>query len=162
MVGRNKHFCSSTTTTETNKVSMNFRSVIRGVSRTAATSKIELFVIIVNGFQRLTIITMCSIMDVAVDLDPPLKKTHFRNLWTNNGKAMIKSEAATRGVLLKNVFLEIWQNSQENTCARTWKKEDWQRETLAEVFSCEFCEISNNTFSTEHLQATASVKWFCI
>ena len=98
---------------------MNFCSVIRGVSRTAATSKIELFVIIVSGFQPLTIITMCSIMDVAVDLDPPLKKTHFRNLSTNNGKAMIKSEAATRGVLLKNVFLEIWQNSQENTCART-------------------------------------------
>ena len=30
-------------------------------------------------------------------------------------------------------------------------------ETLAQVFSCEFCEISRNTFSTEHLQTTASV-----
>ena len=28
------------------------------------------------------------------------------------------SEAATRGVLQKKVFLEIWQNSQENTCGR--------------------------------------------
>ena len=28
------------------------------------------------------------------------------------------SEAATRGVLWKKVFLEISQNSQENTCAR--------------------------------------------
>ena len=28
------------------------------------------------------------------------------------------SEAATGGVLLKKVFLEISQNSQENTCAR--------------------------------------------
>ena len=28
------------------------------------------------------------------------------------------SEAATGGVLLENVFLEIPQNSQENTCAR--------------------------------------------
>ena len=28
------------------------------------------------------------------------------------------SEAVTRGVLWKNVFLEISQNSQENTCAR--------------------------------------------
>ena len=28
------------------------------------------------------------------------------------------SEAATRGVLLKKVFLEISQDSQENTCAR--------------------------------------------
>ena len=30
-------------------------------------------------------------------------------------------------------------------------------ETLAQVFSCEFCEISNNTFFTEHVWATASV-----
>ena len=29
-------------------------------------------------------------------------------------------------------------------------------ETLAQVFSCEFCEISKNTFFTEHLQTTAS------
>ena len=28
------------------------------------------------------------------------------------------AEAATRGILCKKVFLEIWQNSQENTCAR--------------------------------------------
>ena len=28
---------------------------------------------------------------------------------------------------------------------------------LAQVISCEFCEISKNTFSTEHLPATASV-----
>ena len=30
-------------------------------------------------------------------------------------------------------------------------------ETLAQVFSCEFCEISKNTFSTEHLLTAASV-----
>ena len=39
---------------------------------TAATSKMELFVIIVNGFQPLTIITKCSILDVAAVLDPRL------------------------------------------------------------------------------------------
>ena len=44
----------------------------RGGSRTAATSKMERFVIIVNGFQPLTIITKCSILDVAAVLDPPL------------------------------------------------------------------------------------------
>ena len=32
-----------------------------------------------------------------------------------------------------------------------------KKETLAQVFSCEFCEISNNTFFTEHLCVTASV-----
>ena len=28
------------------------------------------------------------------------------------------AEAANRDVLWKKVFLQIWQNSQENTCAR--------------------------------------------
>ena len=48
---------------------------IRGGSRTAATSKMERFVIIVNGFQSLTIITIItkrSILDVATVLNPPL------------------------------------------------------------------------------------------
>ena len=50
-------------------------------------------------------------------------------------------EAAIRGVLCKKLFLEISQNSQENACARVTFLE-----TLAQVFSCEFCEISKNTF----------------
>ena len=44
----------------------------RGGSKTAATSKMERLVIIVNGFQLLTIITKRSILDVAAVLDPPL------------------------------------------------------------------------------------------
>ena len=31
-----------------------------------------------------------------------------------------------------------------------------KKETLAQVFSCEFCELSKNTFFIEHLWATAS------
>ena len=31
-----------------------------------------------------------------------------------------------------------------------------KKETLAQVFSCEFCEISKATFSTEYLRTTAS------
>ena len=31
-----------------------------------------------------------------------------------------------------------------------------KKETLAQIFSCEFCEISKDIFSTEHLQTTAS------
>ena len=30
------------------------------------------------------------------------------------------------------------------------------KETLAQVFSCEFCEISKNTFFAEHVWSTAS------
>ena len=52
---------------------------------------------------------------------------------------------------MKNVFLEISQNSQENTCARVLFI---KKETLAQVFSCEFDEISKNIFSTEHLWTT--------
>ena len=45
----------------------------RSGSRTAATSKMERFVIIVNGWKPLTIITKCSILDIAAVLDPPLE-----------------------------------------------------------------------------------------
>ena len=44
----------------------------KGRSRAAAASKMERFVIIVNGFQQLTIITKRSILDVAVALGPSL------------------------------------------------------------------------------------------
>ena len=46
---------------------------LRGGSRTAATSKMGRFVIIVNGFQPLAIITKRPILDVAAVLDPPLE-----------------------------------------------------------------------------------------
>ena len=49
----------------------------RGGSMTAVTSKMERFVIIVNGFQALTIITKRSILHVAAVLDPPL--IHLKN-----------------------------------------------------------------------------------
>ena len=32
-----------------------------------------------------------------------------------------------------------------------------KKETLAQVFSCQFCKISKNTFFTEHVWATASM-----
>ena len=34
-----------------------------------------------------------------------------------------------------------------------------KKETLAKVSSCEFCEISKNTFFTEHLRVNTSVSW---
>ena len=49
----------------------------------------------------------------------------------------------------KNVVSEILQNSQENTCASGLQL--YLKEALAQVFSCEFCEISENTY----LQNTA-------
>ena len=59
--------------------------------------------------------------------------------------------AQTRSV--KKMFLEISQNSQENTCAKVYfliianvACNFIKKETLAQVFSCEFCEIYKNTF----------------
>ena len=43
-----------------------------GGSRTAATSKVELFAIIVNGSKSLIIITKSSTLDAAVAVDPSL------------------------------------------------------------------------------------------
>ena len=59
------------------------------------------------------------------------------------------------------MFLEIPQISQENTCARVsilMACNFIEIETLAQVFSCEFCEISKDTFFTEYVWATASMK----
>ena len=63
------------------------------------------------------------------------------------------------------MFLEILQNSQENTCTRvsfliklqTSGCNIMKKETLAQVFSCKFCKISTNTFFKEHLWVTASL-----
>ena len=61
-------------------------AMIRGGSTTAATSKVELFVIIVNGWKPLTIITKSSTLDVAAVIDPTLmimskKKKKKKKIW---------------------------------------------------------------------------------
>ena len=54
--------------------------LFRGGSSAAATSKMERFVIIVNGWKPLTIITKRSILDVAAALDPPLLLVRIQTL----------------------------------------------------------------------------------
>ena len=51
--------------------------ISRGGPWTAATSKMKHFVIIVNGWRPVTIITKSSILDVAAVLDPPLIRVSF-------------------------------------------------------------------------------------
>ena len=48
--------------------------------RATATSKMEWFVILVNDWKPLTIITKCSILDVAAALDPPLGTKNLQQL----------------------------------------------------------------------------------
>ena len=76
------------------------------------------------------------------------------------------TEAATKGVLCKKVFLEISQSSQENIRVRVSFLVKLpglrpavfiKKQALAKVFSCEFYETFKNTFFTEHLWTTASV-----
>ena len=63
------------------------------------------------------------------------------------------TEAVFRRCSVKKVFWEISQNSQKNTCTRTSFLIKLQapacnlieKGTLAQVFSCEFWEISKNT-----------------
>ena len=51
---------------------LTLMSKFRGVSRTPLTSKIKLFVTLVNGFQPLTNVTKNSMLDVARFLETPL------------------------------------------------------------------------------------------
>ena len=72
-----------------------------------------------------------------------------------------KSEAVVWKCSVEKVFLKFYQNSKENTCGRVSflrpKACNFiKKETLAQVLSCEFCEMSKNAFFTAHLLATAS------
>ena len=68
-------------------------------------------------------------------------------------------EAVVWRCSVEKVFIDILQNSQENTCARVSFLTKLQAsKTLVQVFSCEFCKISRNTFFKEQLWATVSVK----
>ena len=63
---------------------------------------------------------------------------------------------------MKKAFLKILQNSLGNTKARASFLIKLQacnfikKDTLAQVFSCEFSVVSKNIFFTEYLRATAS------
>ena len=55
------------------------------------------------------------------------------------------------------MFLKISQNSQENTYA--WDLQLYLKETLAQVFPWEFCEIFKNTFFYRTLVVASKMEW---
>ena len=77
-----------------------------------------------------------------------------------------KPEAVARRCFLKRGFLEVLQNSLENTCARVpfliKLKADARnfikKEALAQVFYCQFFKMSKNTFSYRTPPVAASGK----
>ena len=80
-------------------------------------------------------------------------------------RPLLVLEAANGVVLYEKEFLEFQQNSQENTCARvsfliklqTPACNIIKKEILAQVFYCEFYEISKNIFFTKHRETASLV-----
>ena len=78
-----------------------------------------------------------------------MAKIRKKTWWSRDPEAVAKRHS------VKKVLLEIWQNSLENTCSRVSFLIKLQneacnfikKETLAQVFSCEFFETSRNTWS---------------
>ena len=117
---------------------------------------------------------------VSPTLYPPLLLfCESKSLWKKGTKVIYRrntydqeTEADAQRCSVKKVFLEILQNSQENTCVRVsfWIKLQAsvcnfiKKETLTQVFSFEFGKISENTFSYRTPPVTASEKrlslWF--
>ena len=60
----------------------------------------------------------------------------------------LSTEAVAQRCSVKKVFLESFQNSQQNTCSRVLESCNFiEKGTLAQMFSYEFYEISKNIFS---------------
>ena len=75
---------------------------------------------------------------------------------TNQGLNIAKcTEAVARRCLVKKVFLETSQNSQENASAKVSFLIKLQTSGLAQVFFSELCEISKNTYSYRTLVAAS-------
>ena len=74
--------------------------------------------------------------------------------YINKGNAGMK--------ILQYIRLQINRSSYQRCSVkkkrvlRNFAKSFIKKEALAQVFSCEFCKISKNTFSTEHIRTTAS------
>ena len=89
---------------------------------------------------KVNFLNICKV----VILFKPFIKTYKR--WFIH-RIQIKLKSSSLEVLCKKGVLIISQNSQENTCARVLQLGEAcnfiKKETLAQVCSCEFCEIFN-------------------
>ena len=82
------------------------------------------------------------------------KLTWMNRNWT--GKLQI-TEAATGGSSVrKGVLRNFTKFTGKHMCQSLFFNSFIKKETLARIFSCEFCKTSKNTFFIEHLRATAS------
>ena len=115
-------------------------------------------------FQLIPFIMVLEKVFPQIKANPGIKKKHHTMKFSIS-LSFYFSQKQSPEVFCKKVSIKISQYSQENTCARVsfllkLQASDCKftkKETLAQVFSCEFCKISKNTFFTEHLRAAASV-----
>ena len=104
-----------------------FGALLWGICRAPTTSKIELFVILFNGFQSLTNVTKNYILDVMGVLDPSLLlciKMLFQNIdtqcitnWKGNRRSSWKTLWIKRSPydLFKKGPWSLWSKSVKNT-----------------------------------------------
>ena len=98
--------------------------------------------------------------------DSSREKQPFAGVLQNRSQMFkrVLTKAVSRRCSVKKVFLEISQNSPENTCARVSfliklrasACNFIKKEALAQVFFCEFYEICENTFSYKTTPVAAS------
>ena len=82
-----------------------------------------------------------------------VRKGFLRNFTKFTGKHLCQSLFFNKAAGLKFLRTPFVQN----TSGRHLRNDNFiKKETLAQVFSCEFSEISKNTFFTEQIRATAS------
>ena len=118
-----------------------FVELYRGGSRTAGTSKVELFVTIFNSWKPLNIITTSSTLDVAVVLYPPLIwiKTWLVVKHLTNGCYRSSHSEVFRG---KGVLTICSKFTGEHPC----RSVIYWNHTLEWVFSCKFAAYFQNIF----------------
>ena len=90
-----------------------YQRILRGGSMAAATSKMERFVIIVNGYKPLTTLTKRSILDVAAAIYPPLilfsGRKMMQNFLEQHYKQNISSDCICQLKLSEPTHIEIKQ-----------------------------------------------------
>ena len=132
---------------------MQFRHVVFFINPLSGR---ESFIICIRGISRINWLTSPSLLDrhtCALHVSPTQGYIY----------PLLCTEAVVRSCSVKKVSLEISQNSQENTCSRVSfliRPEDCNlinKETLTQMFSCEFCKIFQNTFFHRTPLVAASV-----
>ena len=100
--------------------------------------------------------------DVFSEKDPHLNAVEGPSVNIMNKMSKhLKTELVFRAeILITHITLNIYFLPLQNNCfylvlILNLRSKNSQKQPL-EVFSCEFCEISKNTFFTEHLWMTAS------